>query len=53
MDEQFTSFGTCNLMEDDCGDARPLDKILLCFLKIQERMEMKANNEEKNCDSSL
>lgn len=53
MDEQFTSFGTCNLMEEDCGDARPLDKILLCFLKIQERMEMKANNEEKNCDSSL
>lgn len=47
MDEQFTSFGTCNLMEDDCGDARLLEKILLCFLKLQERMEVKPNNEEK------
>lgn len=33
MEQQFTSFGTCNLMEADCGDARLLDKILLCFLK--------------------
>lgn len=53
MDERFTSFGTDNLMEDDCGDAWLLDKILLCFLKMQERMEMKPNTEEKNSDLSL
>lgn len=47
-DEHFTSFGTCSLMEDDCGDAGLLDKILLCFLKVQERLRMKPDHEEKN-----
>lgn len=31
-------------MEDECGDALLLDKILLCFLEIQRRIEMKPNN---------
>lgn len=45
LDEQITSFGTCDLTEDKCGDALLLDKILLCFLEIQKRIEMKPNNE--------
>lgn len=47
MDKQITSFGTCNLMEDECGDALLLDKILLCFLEIQKRIKMKPNNGRK------
>lgn len=31
-------------MEDECGDALLLDKILLCFLEIQRRIEIKPNN---------
>lgn len=44
LDGQITSFGTCNLTEDKCGDTLLLDKILLCFLEIQKRIELKPNN---------
>lgn len=34
-----TSFGTCDLKEDDWGDMLLLDRILLCFLKGAERTD--------------
>lgn len=35
----FTSFGTCDLKEDDWGDELLLDRILLCFLQREEGAE--------------
>lgn len=46
-----TSFGMCSLMEDECGDALLLDKILLCFLNVQERTEMNPKDEENRTES--